>query len=54
VEGPKLLLMSSNERFQDGVANRSGAVGRYLMDHPVQLTRRFRRSRYGRAGDRRR
>src|SRR6185503_10565373 len=24
---------------QDGVANRSGAVGRYLMDHPVQLTK---------------
>ena len=31
--------MSRSERFPDGVANRSGAVGRYLMDHPVQLTR---------------
>ncbi len=39
IEGPKLLLMSRSERFQDGVANSSGAVGRYLMDHPVQLTK---------------
>jgi choline dehydrogenase-like flavoprotein len=39
IEGPKLLMMSRSERFPDGVANRSGAVGRYLMDHPVQLTR---------------
>ena len=39
IEGPKLLLMSRSERFPDGVANRSDAVGRYLMDHPVQLTR---------------
>lgn len=39
IEGPKLLLMSRSERFPNGVANRSGAVGRYLMDHPVQLTR---------------
>jgi glucose dehydrogenase len=39
IEGPKLLLMSRSERFPDGVSNRSGAVGRYLMDHPVQLTR---------------
>ena len=39
IEGPKLLLMSRSERFPDGVANRSGAVGRYLMDHPVQLSR---------------
>jgi glucose dehydrogenase len=39
IEGPKLLLMSRSERLPDGVANRSGAVGRYLMDHPVQLTR---------------
>jgi choline dehydrogenase-like flavoprotein len=39
IEGPKLLLMSRSERFPDGVANSSGAVGRYLMDHPVQLTR---------------
>lgn len=39
IEGPKLLLMSRSERFPNGVANGSGAVGRYLMDHPVQLTR---------------
>jgi choline dehydrogenase-like flavoprotein len=39
IEGPKLLLMSRSERFPNGVANSSGAVGRYLMDHPVQLTR---------------
>jgi choline dehydrogenase-like flavoprotein len=39
IEGPKLLLMSRSERFPGGIANSSGAVGRYLMDHPVQLTR---------------
>jgi choline dehydrogenase-like flavoprotein len=39
IEGPKLLLMSRSERCPDGVANSSGAVGRYLMDHPVQLTK---------------
>ena len=39
IEGPKLLLMSRSERFPNGVANSSDAMGRYLMDHPVQLTR---------------
>ncbi len=39
IEGPKLLLMSRSERFPGGVGNSSGAVGRYLMDHPIQLTR---------------
>ncbi len=39
IEGPKLLLMSRSERFPNGIANSSDAVGRYLMDHPVQLTR---------------
>jgi choline dehydrogenase-like flavoprotein len=39
IEGPKLLLMSRSDRFPNGVANSSDAVGRYLMDHPVQLTR---------------
>ncbi len=39
IEGPKLLLMSRSERTPNGVANSSDAVGRYLMDHPVQLTR---------------
>jgi choline dehydrogenase-like flavoprotein len=38
IEGPKLLLMSRSERFPNGVANSSDAMGRYLMDHPVQLT----------------
>jgi choline dehydrogenase-like flavoprotein len=39
IEGPKLLLMSRSDRIPNGVANSSDAVGRYLMDHPVQLTR---------------
>ncbi|MGD9769335.1 MAG: GMC family oxidoreductase [Pseudolabrys sp.] len=39
IEGPKLLLMSRSERSPAGVANSSGAVGRYLMDHPVHLTK---------------
>lgn len=38
IEGPKLLLISKNDRYPNGVANSSDAVGRYLMDHPVQLT----------------
>jgi choline dehydrogenase-like flavoprotein len=39
IEGPKLLLVSRGDGFPDGIANSSGAVGRHLMDHPVQLTR---------------
>jgi choline dehydrogenase-like flavoprotein len=39
IEGPKLLLLSRSEWHPNGVANSSDAVGRYLMDHPVQLTR---------------
>ncbi|MDR5783625.1 GMC family oxidoreductase [Caballeronia sp. LZ065] len=34
IESPKLLLMSASDRFPDGLANRSGMVGRNLMDHP--------------------
>jgi choline dehydrogenase-like flavoprotein len=35
IETPRLLLMSTNDgRTPDGVANSSGMVGRYLMDHP--------------------
>jgi len=34
IETPRLLLMSANGRFPDGLANRSGLVGKYLM---VQL-----------------
>lgn len=37
IETPKLLLQSRSERRPNGVANSSGAVGRYLMDHPSQL-----------------
>ena len=38
VETPRLLLHSRSERAPSGVANRSGHVGRNLMDHPVQLS----------------
>ncbi|WP_042288018.1 GMC family oxidoreductase [Paraburkholderia mimosarum] len=31
IETPRLLLMSANGRFPDGLANRSGLVGKYLM-----------------------
>jgi choline dehydrogenase-like flavoprotein len=34
IEGPKLLQMSTQEGWENGVANRSGQVGRNLMDHP--------------------
>ena len=34
IETPRLLLMSCNEQCPDGLANSSGAVGRYHMDHP--------------------
>ncbi|WP_115863985.1 GMC family oxidoreductase [Halorussus litoreus] len=33
VEIPRLLLLSKSEEFPDGLANASGAVGRYFMDH---------------------
>jgi choline dehydrogenase-like flavoprotein len=33
VETPRLLLLSADESNPDGLANASGAVGRYLMDH---------------------
>jgi choline dehydrogenase-like flavoprotein len=39
IETPRLLLMSKNEgRTLNGVANRSGMVGRNLMDHPYLVT----------------
>lgn len=38
IETPKLLLISRQEATPNGVANRSDAVGRYLMDHPIQLS----------------
>ncbi len=31
IETPRLLLMSANEQFPDGLANSSGLVGKYLM-----------------------
>lgn len=38
IETPKLLLMSRTDAMPNGVANSSDAVGRYLMDHPIQLS----------------
>ncbi len=36
VETPRLLLMSANDRFRDGLANSSGLVGKNLMTQPNQ------------------
>ena len=36
IETPRLLLMSANARFPDGLANSSGLVGRNLMTQPNQ------------------
>lgn len=33
VETPRLLLLSKSDAFPDGLANSSGLVGRYFMDH---------------------
>ncbi|WP_435064371.1 GMC family oxidoreductase [Halobaculum sp. EA56] len=33
VETPRLLLLSESETYPDGLANSSGLVGRYFMDH---------------------
>jgi len=33
VETPRILLLSASEDHPDGLANSSGAVGRYFMDH---------------------
>ncbi len=33
VEIPRLLLLSRSEQYPDGLANSSGLVGRYFMDH---------------------
>jgi choline dehydrogenase-like flavoprotein len=35
VETPRLLLLSANRKFPNGLANSSGCVGRYLMSHPT-------------------
>lgn len=34
IESPKLLLLSTSERFPNGIANSRDMVGRHLMDHP--------------------
>jgi len=34
IETPKLLFLSASEAYPNGLANRSGALGRTLMDHP--------------------
>ena len=34
IETPKLMLMSTSDKFPHGVGNRSDQVGRNLMDHP--------------------
>lgn len=38
IETPRLLLLSDSALYPDGLANSSGAVGRYLMDHPNVTT----------------
>ncbi|PSP78972.1 GMC family oxidoreductase [Halobacteriales archaeon QS_1_68_20] len=38
VETPRLLLLSKSEQYLDGLANSSGAVGRYFMEHPAVRT----------------
>jgi len=35
VEIPRLLLLSATYTYPEGLANSSGAVGRYFMDHPI-------------------
>ncbi|PSP46268.1 GMC family oxidoreductase [Halobacteriales archaeon QH_1_68_42] len=37
IETPRLLLLSRSEQYPDGLANSSGAVGRYLMDHLLYI-----------------
>lgn len=34
IESPKLLLLSTSDKYPNGLANSSGMVGRNLMDHP--------------------
>lgn len=38
IETPKLLLNSKSPNWPNGVANSSGLVGKYLMDHNTQLS----------------
>jgi len=34
---PRLLLNSTSKHFPDGLANRSGLVGKHLMFHPYAM-----------------
>lgn len=34
IESPRLLLLSSSDKFPRGLANQNDMVGRHLMDHP--------------------
>ncbi len=36
---PRILLNSKSEQFPDGLANRSGLVGKNLMFHPISVVR---------------
>ncbi len=38
IETPRLLLLSACREFRDGLANHSGVVGAFLMNHPVVQT----------------
>lgn len=38
VETPRLLLLSESGAYPDGLANSSGLVGRYFMEHPAVRT----------------
>jgi choline dehydrogenase-like flavoprotein len=38
VETPRLLLLSESDQFADGLANSSGLVGRYFMEHAAVRT----------------
>jgi choline dehydrogenase-like flavoprotein len=35
LETPRILLLSANPTFPNGLANSSGVVGKYLMSHPT-------------------
>jgi choline dehydrogenase-like flavoprotein len=35
LETPRILFLSANSTFPDGLANSSAKVGRYLMSHPT-------------------
>ncbi len=43
VETPRLLLLSSGAQWRDGLANRSGLVGKGFREHPELLQQRQRR-----------